>query len=524
MYDVALIHPPSVYDFRKLGYPIAAPISDVVPSRPVFDMYPAGFLSLASYLEERGVRVGIFNLAALMLLDERFDVVRFLKSLKAAVYAIDLHWLVHAHGALKIAEIVKRIHDAPVVLGGLSATYYWREILERYPWVDYVILGDTAEPALYGLYQALYGRRPLSDVPNLAYRDRSPKINGIYAPCRLDGYRPKYDVLAKVFARSGVVPALPWADFLKNPIAAVISYKGCRFNCITCGGSSYAYRRLGRICLGVKSPLAVFEEFREVAERLKAPVFFVGDLQILGRRYVEELVGLLHGEKADVELIFEFFTPPAEDLLKVYRRAGDRVLLQISPEDPDEDTRMRFGRPYTNSQLFKFAKSASIFERVDYYFMIGLPGQRPGRPLGRFYIELYRATAGRANAFVAPLAPFVDPGSPAFEMPERFGYRLLAKTLEDHAGLLLQKPWYLMLNYETDLMDRRSVALATYEAAYDLARAKAELGQIDPGFLEELRRARDILEGPIAVKRDLYPPSDGPIRPRLYVELFGYNF
>ncbi|MGC8973585.1 MAG: cobalamin-dependent protein, partial [Thermoproteus sp.] len=332
MYDVALIHPPSVYDFRKLGYPIAAPISDVVPSRPVFDMYPAGFLSLASYLEERGVRVGIFNLAALMLLDEQFDVVRFLKSLKAAVYAIDLHWLVHAHGALKIAEIVKRIHDAPVVLGGLSATYYWREILERYPWVDYVILGDTAEPALYELYQALSSQRPLSDVPNLAYRDRSPKINGIYAPCRLDEYRPKYDVLAKVFARSGVVPALPWADFLKNPIAAVISYKGCRFNCITCGGSSYAYRRLGRICLGVKSPLAVFEEFREVAERLKAPVFFVGDLQILGRRYVEELVGLLHGEKADVELIFEFFTPPAEDLLKVYRRAGDRVLLQISPE------------------------------------------------------------------------------------------------------------------------------------------------------------------------------------------------
>ncbi|AEA12106.1 Radical SAM domain protein [Thermoproteus uzoniensis 768-20] len=125
---------------------------------------------------------------------------------------------------------------------------------------------------------------------------------------------------------------------------------------------------------------------------------------------------------------------------------------------------------------------------------------------------------------MAPLAPFVDPGSLAFEMPERFEYRLLAKTLEDHAHLLLQKPWYLMLNYETDLMDRKSVALATYEAAYDLARAKAELGQIDPSFLEKLRRAREILEGPVAVKRDLYPPSDSPIRPRLYAELFGYNF
>ncbi|MEZ0249065.1 MAG: TIGR04190 family B12-binding domain/radical SAM domain protein [Thermoproteus sp.] len=523
MYDIALIHAPSVYDFRKMGYPTAAPISDVIPSRPVFDMYPAGFSSLATYLEERGVKVGLFNIAALMLLDEKFDAAQFLKSIRAEVYAVDLHWLVHAHGALEVARLIKEIHEAVVVLGGLSATYYWREILERCPWVDYIVLGDTAEFALYGLYEVLTKGGDLSKVPNLAYRGPRPKANRLVAPCRLDEYRPKYDVFTKVVARSGVIYALPWADFLKNPITAIITYKGCLFNCATCGGSAYAYRLLGRTCLGIKSPRAVFEEYKEIVERVRAPVFFVGDLRALGRRYIEELTSLLQKEKADVELIFEFFSPPTRDWLALYRSAGDRVSVQISPEDPDEQIRRNFGRPFTNDALFSFAKNASIFDRVDFYFMIGLPGQKPNRPFGLFYKELYKAASNRADAFVAPLAPFIDPASPAFENPSKFGYKLLAKTLDEHRKLLLQKPWYMMLNYETDLMDRPTIASATYEAAYDLAKAKVDLGQLDEEFLDRLTSAYKALEGPIAEKQELYPLSSSPIRPKLYAEIFGHS-
>jgi hypothetical protein len=38
-YDLVLLHAPSVYDFRKNSL-LAGPISDVVPSSPVFEMYP----------------------------------------------------------------------------------------------------------------------------------------------------------------------------------------------------------------------------------------------------------------------------------------------------------------------------------------------------------------------------------------------------------------------------------------------------------------------------------------------------
>jgi len=46
--DVVFIHPPSVFDFRDRTI-FYGPISDVIPSSPVFEMYPVGFLTMAAY-------------------------------------------------------------------------------------------------------------------------------------------------------------------------------------------------------------------------------------------------------------------------------------------------------------------------------------------------------------------------------------------------------------------------------------------------------------------------------------------
>jgi hypothetical protein len=51
-FDLVLLHPPSFYDFRKNNQ-FRDPISDVVPSCSVFDMYPIGFTSIAEYLQRK---------------------------------------------------------------------------------------------------------------------------------------------------------------------------------------------------------------------------------------------------------------------------------------------------------------------------------------------------------------------------------------------------------------------------------------------------------------------------------------
>lgn len=496
MFDVVFIHAPSVYDFRKLKRVHYGPISDVVPSTPIFDMYPYGFFSLATYLELNGFKTGIFNIAARMINNPRLDVVKLLKSIKANVYAIDIHWLVHAHGSIEIAKLIKDIHGKPVIVGGLSATIFWKEILEKYDAIDVVVRGDTTEPIVLDVVKALENGRleELEKIPNIAYRGRDGSVKATplrFIPYILDDFRPRYDVIVKVFSRSGIFNSLPWNGFFKHPITAIITFKGCLYNCVTCGGSNFAYKKMFfRERLGVKSPKVVFEEFKEIVERLKVPLFFVGDLQLLGRRYIEELFTMISAEKIDIELFFEFFKPPPRDLLQLYRKVGERVYLQISPESPDERVRKAFGRSYTNSELEKFLKHASEmgFERIDLYYMVGLPLQDPEnvKVIGEFFEKTYKISKGKIDSFVAPLAPFVDPGSIAYFYPERVGYKLLAKTFEEHRKLLLADKWYLMLNYETKWMTRRQIAEATYNACELLATSKYKLGIIDEKTFYEL--------------------------------------
>ena len=70
--DFVLLHAPSVYDFRKESI-LYGPISDLVPSTPVFELYPIGFTTMAEYLERHGYRVRIVNLAVRMLNEPRFN-------------------------------------------------------------------------------------------------------------------------------------------------------------------------------------------------------------------------------------------------------------------------------------------------------------------------------------------------------------------------------------------------------------------------------------------------------------------
>ena len=54
--DLVLLHAPSVYDFRERSI-MFGPVSDMVPSTPIFEMYPLGFSTMGEYLERRGIHV-----------------------------------------------------------------------------------------------------------------------------------------------------------------------------------------------------------------------------------------------------------------------------------------------------------------------------------------------------------------------------------------------------------------------------------------------------------------------------------
>jgi radical SAM superfamily enzyme YgiQ (UPF0313 family) len=173
--DLVLIHPPSVFDFRERAIAYG-PISDVIPSTPVFEMYPVGFLTMAAYLRRHGYRVRIVNLALLMLRSRRFDPAKYLARLRPKMFGIDLHWLPHALGSIEVARLLKRLHpEIPIVLGGISATYFHDELI-REPAVDFVLRGTLTEPSLLALMRALDGDVILSRNDGEGSQDASIEV------------------------------------------------------------------------------------------------------------------------------------------------------------------------------------------------------------------------------------------------------------------------------------------------------------------------------------------------------------
>ncbi|GAF73232.1 unnamed protein product, partial [marine sediment metagenome] len=102
-------------------------------------------------------------------------------------------------------------------------------------------------------------------------------------------------------------------------------------------------------------------------------------------------------------------------------------------------------------------------------------------------LEKYgRNGSAKIHPYISPLAPFLDPGSLAFEDPQKYGYRLFYKTLEEHRQALLQPSWKYMLNYETKWMSRDELVNSTYDAAFELNRLKAKYGLLKQKEAEKI--------------------------------------
>lgn len=201
-----------------------------------------------------------------------------------------------------------------------------------------------------------------------------------------------------------------------------------------------------------------------------------------GRARFSDMMDALRPLKIKNEVMVEFFSPPGRDVLEEVAATFPRFNIEISPESHDEKIRKDFGRPYGNAALEQFVEDAQATgcRRLDLFFMTGLSGQDYDSALGtvdycRNLMENY-GSGIRLVPFVSPLAPFVDPGSDAFESPDDYGYRLRFKSLEEHREAMLSHTWTDMLNYETRWMDRHTIAKATYDSAIGLSRLKGEQG------------------------------------------------
>ena len=508
MPDLILLHAPSVYDFRKKTI-LYGPVSDLIPSTTAFEMYPIGWASMAAYLEKAGYRVRIMNLAVRMLNDINFDVEAAIKRLDAPVFGIDLHWLLHCHGAIEVAKLVKKYHPrSRVLFGGLSSSYYFAELM-TYPEIDYVLRGDSTEEPLLQLLECVKTNADPEKVPNLVWRDKQGTVRAnpfTAVPTDLNHvFRDYYkNTIKSVIRYRDLASYLPFKNWRQYPITAVLTCRGCSKNCIICGGSAAAFRNFyNRSQPAYRNPENVADDVKQISRFSGGPIFVLGDLRQPGDDYAARVLSLLKQARVQNQIIMELFSPAPKELLQRMKDACPEFCLEISPESHDTDVIKASGRGYTTEGLEQTIADALAVGcgRLDIYFMIGIPEQTVAsvNETIDFCEHLYRKYDGdkRLALFIAPLSPFLDPGSLGFEQPSRFGYRRFFNTLAEHREALISPSWKYSLNYETKWLTRQQIVDVSYDAIIKLNALKLKYGIIDPAMAalseKRLKSAREMV-------------------------------
>ena len=285
---------------------------------------------------------------------------------------------------------------------------------------------------------------------------------------------------------------------------AVFTCRGCIENCVICGGSAAAFRNFYyREKPVFRSPELVIRDVKQIESFSNGPIFILGDLCQAGDDYAYEVLCLLQKERVKNQFILELFSPASGDLVHQMGLSCPNFCLEMSPESHDPEVRRASGRHYSNEaleQTISDALSAGC-GRLDIFFMIGLPKQTPQSVMETVdycdhLLQKFRGDK-RLALFIAPLSPFLDPGSLGFEQPERHGYRIRFRTLEEHRQALVAPSWKYSLNYETEWMTRHQIVETAYEAILRLNRLKARYGNIPQKLAEageqRIQAAREMM-------------------------------
>lgn len=461
VYDIMLIHPPAVYDFReRITFP--GPIAYTVrESTNQFIIPPIGMFSIAEYLERNGYKVFIDNLGSRMVYDRSFDVRTHLKKSDAKVYAVGLNWVVHSQGAIEIARLCKEFHpNSMVVLGGMTATVFHLEILKNFDFVDAVIRGE-AEISLLNFVNILEKCREVRAVPNITVRDKCKRI------AIGDLRKSDIDINQFEFTRLDLIePKTPFFSKDMPPNFCIPICRGCTYNCVSCGGSSYSYRTyLNRNKPSFRSPDKIVEDLEKLNAQGIKMVFLFQDPRMGGKRYHEELIKKLQTANTRIlHFSMELFEPANKEYIGSLSKIGIPLTLTISPESGVDSVRIAHGRNYTNNELFKTIQICQKYKdtvHLTVFFMLGLANETletVNETLKLWErICIINKSFKNVNYAFGPMI-LLDPGSLAFDHPEKFGYKLVFKNLKDYVMGMSMPSWHQWISYETKFLDRAKIA------------------------------------------------------------------
>lgn len=270
--------------------------------------------------------------------------------------------------SIRLAEITKKVNPkTTVVLGGIHATLMYKQILENFPAVDILVLGE-GEITFYELTKTIEENSDISKVASIAYRDSRNEIvvNSSREMIRnLDDIPfPCYDdVTAEDY---------PGHETYQGNI---VSSRGCTFSCQFCSTSRFWGRRWR-----ARSAKNVVDEIEWLIENQGIKGFFFWDdiFSIDKKRVIEickEIInrklGIQWGMETRADCVskemFEWIKKAGCEKVKIGVESGSDTILRNINKGVSIDE---------NRKALSWAKEVGF--KVNLLLMVGNPGETWG--------------------------------------------------------------------------------------------------------------------------------------------------
>ena len=314
-----------------------------------------GLFSLAGELIKNNFDAKIINLGIEKYLSKEFLLSKYIKENNIELIAFSLHWNQTSYDVIETARIIKeKCPNVFITLGGYSASFFAKEILENFSFIDSVMKGE-GELSIVKLADALYKNKSLEDIPNLYWRKNSKIIlnKNIYVATsedlsKFEFFNPNNMLHYKEYSK---IPYI--LNYSENNQLTTISTtqgiclgRGCLGNCIWCGGGYNAEKEVtGRTSLSYRSSKSVISEIKNMKEKYNINLFrFSFDPNPKDRSYLINLFNELANEfKGNINIIYNMDGLPCKNFLDTFKKACSKdSILVISPVCYSEKLRKKY--------------------------------------------------------------------------------------------------------------------------------------------------------------------------------------
>jgi radical SAM superfamily enzyme YgiQ (UPF0313 family) len=404
---------------------------------------PMGIFPLANCLQEGGVDVEIIH----MDLEKESPIEDIFDFDRIDAIGFDLHWANQGLVVIETLELIKKINpDIFIFLGGFTASFFAKEILEKHPAVNAVIRGDSEEPIVQ-LCNTLQNGRDLEAVPNLTWRDNLDNKQAIkenphsyvatadhleeldFANVELMRNWGAYRDLSRFWTRFEAINSCP--------LFLLQVGRGCSYSCSICGGNARAQscinNRTGQIH---RSHESIIQTIKKGMQYGFSHFYVCCDFEGSDRYYIQ-LLEKLDNQGIRITFGYGCWRLPSRELVETMSRCCENVIIELSPETGDYELRIKNRDPrigFTNEELEErlddIEAAGNIMVQLYFGYFIPFDTRR----------TVY-ATLGYIERLSKKYAPFTeffyvncstDPGSLLYLSPEKYRVEIQVRCFEDY--------------------------------------------------------------------------------------------